>query len=102
MCLGFVQLHPNGLADTVHEPALGARSHDAFPDTEIHDVVWALRLDQVNLCRNITWPLAMLDQHGLGSHTERKPVWPRRTNASLRLGAKKEGSLHPIETNLGH
>jgi hypothetical protein len=96
----FVQLHPNGLAEPVDEPALGARSQDGFADTEIHYIVWALGLDQVNLCRDITWSLTTLNQYGLGSHTQRNTFLPCRAKATLRLGAKEEGILHSIKTNL--
>ena len=85
MRLSFVELHPYTLMDPGYEPTLGARPHGGFPDADIQDVVGALGLNQVNLCRNITSSLAPLYQHRLGPHTQREIVLPCGGEAPLHL-----------------
>src|SRR5215831_17569402 len=86
----FVQSHPNRFAETRHELARRAGPHNGFADADIQNIVSALRLDQVNLCRYVPRLLAALDQYSLGSDAQCNVVVSDCRNAPVCLGIKAE------------
>ena len=96
----WIQLDPDWLVESRYELAFGPRSYHRFPDTDIENIVSALRLDQVNFRRNIAGLVASFDQHSLGSHTQRNLFVPDCGYVTMYVTAKTEDRLHPVQANV--
>src|SRR6516225_1430085 len=86
----FVQLHPNRFVKTSNELARSARPHNGFADADVQNIVSALRLDQVNLCRYVTRLLAAFNQYSLRSDAQCDVVVSDCRNAPVCLSIKAE------------